>query len=117
MDSYLPTSGTFTPFSESKFALTPERKTALMFAGGAAVGAAQTILLKKYMDGNVPSWYPDLSAIGGFGKPSALIGMATGAAAIGVGLFFLKDPKIRNIAVSYGGSALAGGILSGAGLV
>jgi branched-subunit amino acid ABC-type transport system permease component len=51
--------------------------------------------------------------LGSFGKPSALAGIAGGVAGILIGLYVPLDPKLKNIAVSYGGSALVSGILSG----
>ena len=117
MDNYISTPGTFVPSTGSRFELTPQRKTALLVAGGAAAGAAQTILLKKYLDATPPAFFTTFSFLGGFGKPSALIGILGGAAGLIAGLFLIRDQRIQNVLVGYGGSALATGILSGAGLI
>lgn len=98
-----------------RLAITPERRMALLIATGAAAGVAQTVLLKKFVDGtpNVPTWFPVITQLGSFGKPSALAGIAGGISGILIGLYVPLDPKLKNIAVSYGGSALISGILSG----
>jgi hypothetical protein len=117
MDNMISTPGVFTPSTGSRFELTPARKTALLMAGGAAAGAAQTILIKKYLDASPPAFFSTFSFLGSFGKPSALIGILGGTAGLVAGLFLIRDQKIQNALVGYGGSALATGILSGAGLV
>lgn len=106
--------------SPGRFAITPERRTALFIAGGAAAGVSQAILLKKFVDGSngsVPSWMPNIPQLGSFNQPSALIGIGAGLAAILIGLYVPLEPNMRNIAVSYGGGAFAGGLLSGLGLL
>jgi len=115
MDNYISTPGTFTPATASRFELTPARKSALMMAGGAAVGAAQTVLINKYI--TTKPWGTTLDFLGDFSKPSALIGIVAGAAGIAAGLFVVRDPKIQNILVGYGGAALTGGVLSGLNMV
>lgn len=99
--------------------MTQERKEMLFAAGGAAIGFAQVALLKKFMDDAPPSWYPSssLAFLGGFSKPSALISIASGAIGIFASLFFLKDKKIRDTIIAYGGASIGGGIMSGAGII
>jgi hypothetical protein len=104
-----------------RFAMTPERKMALMITLGAAGGVTQTILLQKLVDGSngtVPSWMPQIPSIGQFNQPSAFFGIVGGLIAVLVGLYVpLNNQKIQNIAVAYGGSAIATGILSGLGMM
>jgi len=91
-------------------------KEVAMLAGGSAIGIVQTYLLQKFVDNSGANWVPQ---IGGFGKPSALVGIVAGAAAIALGFVsmkthrFLGDPRLQNLLVSYGGAALTTGILSG----
>jgi hypothetical protein len=91
-------------------------KEVAMLAGGSAAGIVQTYLLQKFVDSSGANWMPML---GGFGKPSALVGIAAGAVAIAVGFVsmkthrFLGDPRLQNLLVAYGGAALTTGILSG----
>ncbi len=91
-------------------------KEVAMLAGGSAAGVVQTYLLQKFWDNSGANLVPQL---GGFGKPSALIGIVAGAAAIAVGFVsmkthrFLGDPRLQNLLVAYGGAALTTGILSG----
>lgn len=100
------------------FAITQERQKALLIACGAAAGVAQTVLLKKFVDGTSPKWMPVLPpVIGNFSKPSAFIGIAGGVAGILIGLYAPLDPKLQNIAIAYGGSALVSGVLSGLDLM
>ena len=99
--------------SSGRFAITPERRMALFIAIGAGAGVAQTVLLKKFVDGSAPTWMPQIPQLGSFGKPSALAGIAGGVIGILVGLYVPLDPKLKQIAVAYGGSALVSGILSG----
>jgi hypothetical protein len=100
--------------TSSRFAITPERRQALFIALGAGAGVAQTVLLKKFVDGTPPAWLPSMpAALGSFGKPSALAGIAGGIIGVIVGLYVPLDPKLKSIAVAYGGSALVSGLLSG----
>ncbi len=93
-------------------------KEVAMLAGGSAAGVVQTYLLQKFWD-NSGSGANLVPQLGGFGKPSALIGIVAGAAAIAVGFVsmkthrFLGDPRLQNLLVAYGGAALTTGILSG----
>jgi hypothetical protein len=106
--------------SPSRFAITPERRDALLIATGAAAGVAQTILLKKFVDGAngvVPTWMPQVPQIGSFNQPSAMLGVALGAVGILAGLYIPLDPKLKNIFVAYGGSAISSAILVGAGIL
>ena len=106
--------------SQGRFAITPERRTALFIAASAAAGVSQAIMLKKFVDGSgttVPSWMPSIPQIGTFNQPSALISMGTGLTAILIGLYVPLEPNLRNIAVAYGGRSLAGGIMSGLGIL
>jgi hypothetical protein len=99
-------------------AITPDRQKALLIATGAAVGVAQTVLLKKFADGSAQAWMPSLpSWVGSFAKPSAFAGIIGGVAGVLVGLYFPLDPKLKNVAVAYGGGALASGLLSGLDLI
>jgi hypothetical protein len=120
MDNYMSTPGTFTPSTGSRFELTPARKQALMLAGGAGVGAAQTVILRKFMDNVDHTTYPwgtKLDFLGGFANPSALFGVIGGAAGLIAGLFLVRDQRIQNVLVGYSGAALTGGILSGLNMV
>ena len=106
-------------------------KIALAASGGAAAGVslvfglreldnqmAQSFLTNKAS--NASTAPPLLMAqLGNFGSPSAIGGIAAGAAGLGLGLYgahsgkTLRDPLV-NIAVStFGASALTTGIISG----
>ena len=106
-------------------------KIALAAAGGSAAGVslvfglrevdktvAQTFLTNKVSNSSTAP--PLLMAqLGNFGSPSALGGIAAGAAGLGLGLYgahsgkAIRDPMV-NIGVSaFGASALATGIISG----
>jgi len=107
-----------TTSSHGMLAITPDRQKALLIATGAAAGVAQTVLLKKFTDDAAQSWMPVLpSWVGTFAKPSAFMGIAGGIAGILIGLYFPLDPKLKNVAVAYGGGALASGLLSGLGVM
>jgi hypothetical protein len=95
----------------------PYEKEVLMLAGAGAVGVAQTYIIQKFIEPTQGNWLP---MIGGFGKPSALIGIVTGTAAIVVGwlamsrkINYINDPRVQMALLGYGGSAIATGILSG----
>ncbi|MEM3862281.1 MAG: hypothetical protein QW203_07365 [Thermoplasmatales archaeon] len=96
---------------------------------GSAIGAIQTPLLREYADtpmaknylANPSSSPPFLKKqLKGFGSPSAVIGIATGVVAGGIGVYgAMRGRIIRNDAINagligYGSAALFGGILSGA---
>lgn len=91
-------------------------KEALMIAGAAAAGAAQTVVLKKYVDGTFS--FP----LGPLSSPSTFFGVVGGAAALGLGFYamqtgkIVRDPRIQYMMMAYGGSALVSGLLA-AGLV
>ena len=92
-------------------------KEVLMIAGAGVAGVAQTYLIQKFVEPTQGNWVPQL---GGFGKPSAIIGIVTGAGAIAVAYLamtrkigFVNDPRIQFALLGYGGSVLATGILSG----
>jgi hypothetical protein len=93
----------------------PQKQTAII-AAAAAIGIGQAIILKKTMDTSMPVLIPQLSSLGSFAKPSAIIGIAGGAGAVILSLFVLKDNKYSNALAAYGGSAMVGGILSGLGI-
>jgi hypothetical protein len=118
MDNYVSTPGTFVPTTGSRFELTPARKTLLLMAGGAGIGAAQVFLVRKFTTGDtVKPWGTSLDFLGDFSKPSAVIGIAAGVAGIALGLFVVRDTKIQNVLVGYGGAALTSGVLSGLNMV
>jgi hypothetical protein len=108
-----------TTSSQGMLAITPDRQKALLIASGAAAGVAQTVLLRKFVDGTTTSWMPTLPTWmpAGFTKPSTFIGVVGGLAGIIVGLYVPLDPKLKNIAVAYGGSSLVSGLLSGLDLI
>lgn len=94
-------------------------KEVLILAGAGAAGVAQTWLIQKFVEPSTPSLVPQ---IGNFGRPSALIGIVTGVAAIAVGylamarkIAIISDPRIQFALLGYGGSVLATGILAGMG--
>lgn len=97
-------------------------KEILMVAGGAGLGAAQTFVLSQFVDYDAAGMPVNLvPQIGNFGKPSALIGIAGGAAAIGLSVFamktgrFVPDPRVQYAIAAYGGTALVTGALAGMG--
>jgi hypothetical protein len=92
-------------------------KEALMLAAAGGLGVAQTFIVQKFVEPTNPNWLPMLS---GFGRPSALIGIGTGIAAMAIGIqamrtgfMGLHDPRIQYGLMAYGGAALAGGIIAG----
>ena len=89
------------------------QKQAAIIAVAATAGVAQSILLKKYMDTTTPVLIPQLKDLGAFAKPSALIGIGAGAAAIILSLFVLKSHPYSHALTAYGGASLASGLLSG----
>ena len=104
----------------SRLAITPDRRNALLIAAGASAGVAQTVLLRKFVDGtdgSVPTWMPQIGQLGQFNQPSALLGIVLGAVGVVVGLYVPIDPKLKNVAVAYGGAAISTGLLSGLGLM
>ena len=97
-----------------------ESKVLAAGAIGAGIGALQTPLFREFVDKKYPTWA--WTSLNGFGKPSALIGMGAGAAALligGVGATKGKDgrPRLSDMpvaaAIDYGIVSLIGGIFSG----
>jgi hypothetical protein len=94
-------------------------KKALMTAAAGAIGVAQTIVLQRFVDSTHPEW--GVPQLGGFGKPSVLAGIVTGAAAIAAGMYSLRGggsmaAKIYPFApmlFAYGGTSLATGLIAG----
>ena len=93
----------------------PQKESAII-AAAAAMGIAQSIILKKTMDVSMPVMIPQLAMLGAFAKPSAVVGIAGGAGAVILALFVLKGNKYTNALAAYGGSAMVGGVLSGLGI-
>jgi hypothetical protein len=117
MDEYV-SPGTFTPSVAKRFELTAEKKALLIYAAGAGAGACQTLLLRKYMDITPPTWYPSFfTSLGNLGKPSSIFGIIGGSIGLVGGLFFIRDTRVRNALVAYGGGALLSGLASGLELV
>jgi hypothetical protein len=91
-------------------------KEALIMAAAGAAGVAQTFVLQKFVEPSTPMLVPQL---GGFGRTSAIVGIAAGVAALGVGLYSMKtgkivrDPRVQYGLMAYGGASLAGGLVSG----
>ncbi|MEM3861754.1 MAG: hypothetical protein QW203_04660 [Thermoplasmatales archaeon] len=97
---------------------------------GSAIGAIQTPLLREYADtpmaknylANPSSTSPPFlkTQLKGFGSPSAVIGIATGVVAGGIGIYgamrgrIIRSDAINAGLIGYGSAALFGGILSGA---
>jgi hypothetical protein len=96
---------------------TSDQKKTAIIAAAAAAGFGQTIILRKMMDAATPVLIPQLAPLGGFAKPSALIGIAGGAIAIALSIFILKDHPYTHALTAYGGTALISGILSGADMM
>lgn len=90
---------------------TSDQKKTAIIAAAAAVGVAQSLILKKFMDPTTPTL---MAQLGTFGKPSALIGIAGGLGAILLSVFVLKDNPYTHALTAYGGAALVSGLLSGA---
>lgn len=91
-------------------------KEAIIMAAAGAVGVAQNFVLQKFVEPTNPNLVPQL---GGFGRPSAIIGIGAGVAAIAVGLYamktgrFVSDPRMQYAVLAYGGASLASGLISG----
>jgi len=87
-------------------------KEALMIAGAAAAGAAQTVVLKKFVDGKFTL------PLGPLGAPSTFLGVVGGAIALGLGFYtmqtgkLISDPRVQYMMMAYGGSAFVSGILA-----
>jgi hypothetical protein len=92
---------------------TSDQKQTAIIAAAAAVGVGQVIVLKKYMDATTPVLVPQLAQMGSFAKPSALVGIGAGAAAIILSLFVLRDSPYVHALAAYGGTSLISGLLSG----
>jgi len=110
----------------------PNKIIGSMFVG-AAVGGSQTLLLRQYVDTPMATNYlstnPSSGSTGpflmkqlkGFGSPSAIAGIVAGGVATGIGVYgamkgrgMLGNDTLNAGLISYGSSALFGGILSGA---
>ncbi len=96
-----------------------ETKVLAAGAVGAGIGAAQTPLLRQYVDSNNPTL---VESLGGFGSPSALAGIIGGIAGLVIGAVGksrkngvqrYSDSVVMG-ATDYGITALVGGALSGA---
>lgn len=91
-------------------------KEALVMAASGAIGVVQTFVLQKFVEPTSPNWVPQL---GGFGRPSAIVGIGAGIAALAAGLYSMKtgaivrDPRIQYGLMAYGGTSLASGLISG----
>ena len=93
---------------------------------GAALGPAQTFLLREYVDTpmaneflNKKRKYPFVKPLKGFGTPSALAGIVGGIIGLSLGYVGAKKGKIiktfngQLALITYGASALTSGLLSG----
>lgn len=95
---------------------------------GSAIGGAQTMLLREYVDTPMANDFLNgktttkpllVKQLQGFGTPSAVAGMVGGLIGLGLGLYAQKSGKIlRTVdeqiaALTYGAGALTTGILSG----
>lgn len=82
----------------------------------AAIGSAQTFVLREYVDRNRAPLIPQL---GQWGTASCVIGIGAGLAATIAGIagavygVGLKNPKLQLAAVSYGIPAIVSGVASG----
>ena len=91
---------------------------ALTIGAGAVGGLGVPFLVRKYYDvdetGALRQFVPQL---GGYGTPSAMIGIGTGIAGVAAGMFGdklgLRDERMKTAAFAYGVTALASGIVSG----
>lgn len=97
-----------------------ETKVVAAGAIGAGVGALQTPLIREFVDRKYP--VTNIPSLGGFGYPSALIGLIGGGLGLGVGAIGMgkgKDGRQRladvyvEPAIDYGITALVTGIFSG----
>jgi hypothetical protein len=94
-----------------------QKKTGII-AAAAAIGVAQEIILKRTLDASTPNLLPNGIAgisLGTWGKPSVIVGIGAGAAALLLSLFVLKDHPYSNALAAYGGSALLVGVANGIG--
>jgi hypothetical protein len=94
---------------------------------GAALGPAQTFLLREYVDtpmandflNGKTTTYPFVKPLKGFGTPSALAGIVGGIIGLSLGYVGAKKGKIiktfngQLAMITYGASALTSGLLSG----
>lgn len=89
----------------------------LIDVGAAVVGAAQTFVIREFVDKK--SLTPIIPQLGKYGTASCVAGVGAGAAATAVGLASLlyrkgiKDERIARALVAYGVPALVTGALSG----
>ena len=95
----------------------PLMMAAIKMSAAGAAGVVQTVLLQKYVD---QAWI-GVPTLGAFGKPSTLISVVAGAAAIAAGVYGIRGgsqmaTKIRGFApmlFAYGGTSLATGLIAG----
>jgi len=81
----------------------------ILTAGGAAIGAAQTLILREVVDKQYGQVLPQL---GNWGYPSVLAGIVGGGIATAVGISG-KLPSDTSLALlAYGVPAIVGGVLS-----
>jgi len=94
---------------------------------GAALGPAQTFLIREYVDtpmandflNGKTTTYPFIKPLKGFGTPSALAGIVGGIIGLSLGYVGAKKGKIiktfngQLALITYGASALTSGLLSG----
>jgi hypothetical protein len=89
-------------------------KEALTMAAFGAAGVAVPFIVQKF----VPDTYL-IPQLGGFGKTSAVLGIGLGAALMALGLYSMKsgfishDPRFQYGMMAFGGSAFAGGVITG----
>ena len=100
-------------------------RVTISIIGGAAIGTAQTPLLRNYVDDKMAAAYvanPSgskpwlLGQLKGFGSPSATLGLGLGGAAAAYSVYGMKKgqrPEYVYGALSYGVPAIVGGALSG----
>lgn len=90
-------------------------KKVILVGIGAGIGAAQTIILREYVDKQYGSVIPQ---IGNWGNPSVLAGVGIGGVATALGALGMvgkgpiKSETTATSLVAYGISALVGGVLS-----
>lgn len=105
------------------------QKVSYGIMGGGAFGAVQVVGLRKLDDNMVIAYTSSLatnistpppflaSQLGNFGSPSAIVDLATGISAMGVGYYENRKGNLNDatnaLLLGYGATTLAGGILSG----
>ena len=105
------------------------KKVTYGIMGGGAVGAVQSIGLRK-LDENMVSAYTSslatnistpppflASQLGNFGSPSVLLDLATGVTSIGIAYYNntrgKMDDVVNSVLFGYGATTLVGGIMNG----